>query len=128
MGAQAHEKSDVDTNTAALRAVSAEVVAAMTSRIRCTLVADDAVPPPGSTLVHFIRHGEGEHNAAQREWRARPEWDGKTEPYTIDTDPLAATATLSSTKRVGRRPSSCRRERRRSGQSFSWSRRCGARR
>ena len=24
---------------------------------------------------------------AQREWRANPEWDGSSEPYTLDTDP-----------------------------------------
>jgi hypothetical protein len=36
--------------------------------------------------VHFIRHGEGHHNAAQREWRARAGWDGVSEPYTLDTD------------------------------------------
>ena len=38
-------------------------------------------------LVHFIRHGEGAHNVAQREWRADPQWDGSSEPYTLDTDP-----------------------------------------
>ena len=46
-----------------------------------------ATPPPGAKLVHFIRHGEGHHNVAQREWRADPAWDGKTEPYTLETDP-----------------------------------------
>ena len=30
--------------------------------------------------------GEGFHNVAQREWRANPEWDGKSEPYTLDND------------------------------------------
>ena len=31
--------------------------------------------------------GEGVHNVAQREWRAKADWDGTTEPYTLDTDP-----------------------------------------
>ncbi|CAD7932658.1 unnamed protein product [Amoebophrya sp. A120] len=46
-------------------------------------------------IVHFIRHGEGLHNVAQREWRNRrnfgvnrnEKWDGVSEPYTIDNDP-----------------------------------------
>ena len=38
-------------------------------------------------LIHFVRHGEGFHNVAQREYRARPEYDGVGEPYTIETDP-----------------------------------------
>ncbi|CAD7965114.1 unnamed protein product [Amoebophrya sp. A25] len=46
-------------------------------------------------VVHFIRHGEGNHNVAQREWRARKDfgaykseaWDRLSEPYTIDNDP-----------------------------------------
>ena len=37
--------------------------------------------------MHFIRHGEGHHNVAQREWRAAAGWDGTSEPYTLDTDP-----------------------------------------
>jgi hypothetical protein len=38
-------------------------------------------------LIHFVRHGEGYHNVAQREWRADPKWDGESEPYTMDNDP-----------------------------------------
>ena len=26
--------------------------------------------------LYLIRHGEGYHNVAQREWRAQPDWDG----------------------------------------------------
>ena len=58
-------------------------------------------------VIHFVRHGEGFHNVAQREWREDPKWyeisrassslslkrtlkkhrDGKSEPYTVDNDP-----------------------------------------
>ena len=38
-------------------------------------------------LIHFVRHGEGEHNLAQRKWRENPSWDGVSEPYTLETDP-----------------------------------------
>ena len=38
-------------------------------------------------IVHFIRHGEGLHNVAQREWRADPGWDGESESITVDNDP-----------------------------------------
>ena len=37
--------------------------------------------------IHFIRHGEGHHNVAQREWRENPNYVKGTEPYKIDTDP-----------------------------------------
>ena len=38
----------------------------------------------GQKKVHFVRHGEGYHNVAQREWRAASK---AGEPYTVDTDP-----------------------------------------
>ena len=37
--------------------------------------------------IHFIRHGEGLHNVAGREWRKRPDYVPGTEPYKLDTDP-----------------------------------------
>jgi len=37
--------------------------------------------------IHFIRHGEGFHNVAGREWRKRPNYVPGTEPYKLDTDP-----------------------------------------
>ena len=37
--------------------------------------------------MFFIRHGEGYHNVAQREWRAAPNYVDGTEPYTVDNDP-----------------------------------------
>ena len=37
--------------------------------------------------IHFIRHGEGFHNVAGREWRKRPDYVPGTEPYKLDTDP-----------------------------------------
>jgi broad specificity phosphatase PhoE len=55
--------------------------------VKARLVADDCEVPAGSKKVHLIRHGEGVHNVAQREWRSRPEYDGRSEPYTVDNDP-----------------------------------------
>jgi len=55
--------------------------------VKAEIVQDDAPILPGTKKVHFIRHGDGAHNAAQREWRERPGWDGKSEPYTDDNDP-----------------------------------------
>ena len=37
--------------------------------------------------VSLIRHGQGFHNVAQKEWRNDPKWDRKSEPYTVDNDP-----------------------------------------
>jgi len=86
---EAHEQKDVDENVASLRACASDVLASMGGvKIRCEkLQIPPEDVPSGSKLVHFIRHGEGYHNVAQREWRADPTWDGKSEPYTIDTDP-----------------------------------------
>eukprot|EP00928_Gymnodinium_smaydae_P092304 TRINITY_DN76155_c0_g1_i1.p1 TRINITY_DN76155_c0_g1~~TRINITY_DN76155_c0_g1_i1.p1 ORF type:complete len:258 (+),score=40.03 TRINITY_DN76155_c0_g1_i1:62-835(+) len=55
--------------------------------VHCQAVADGTEIPDGAKKIHFIRHGEGFHNVAQKEWRANPEWDGKSEPYTADNDP-----------------------------------------
>lgn len=85
--AQAHEKSEVQENMDALRAVAAEVASNLSLHIKCSIApAGCTEAPAGSKLCHFIRHGEGFHNVAQREWRAKPDWDGKSEPYTLDTD------------------------------------------
>lgn len=50
---------------------------------------DDALLPdePSAKKIILMRHGEGYHNVAQREWRANPDWDGKSEPYTVNNDP-----------------------------------------
>lgn len=37
--------------------------------------------------IHFIRHGEGHHNVAQRQWREKSGYVPGTEPYKLDTDP-----------------------------------------
>jgi len=37
--------------------------------------------------IHFIRHGEGFHNVAEREWREKPDFIPGTRPYKLDTDP-----------------------------------------
>ena len=72
-----HQASEVSNLQAELQGHAAEVAQAMTFRVRCTLVPDGLESiPPGSKHVHFIRHGEGHHNVVQREWRAKPDWDG----------------------------------------------------
>ena len=78
---EAHQKGEVSSSLLALRRMPKR------NRILARLVEDDAPIPPGSKKVQFIRHGEGYHNVAQREWRSRPGWEGSTEPYTVDTDP-----------------------------------------
>ena len=58
----------------------------MSIKVSSTAVADGAPPPASGKTVYWIRHGEGHHNVAQREWRADPQWDGVSEPYTLDND------------------------------------------
>lgn len=85
---EAHEASEVERNMKVLRTYSTEVVATMSGgKVRCKAAQLDAPVSDGAKLVHFIRHGEGYHNVAQREWRNDPSWDGKSEPYTKDNDP-----------------------------------------
>lgn len=86
--AEQHEKSEVQQNMDSLRACAEAVKSKMASHVICSLAPRGLTyPPSGSKLCHFIRHGEGFHNVAQREWRANPDWDGTSEPYTLDTDP-----------------------------------------
>ena len=85
--AEAHEVSEVEQNMAILRNAAPTVAASMNKTIRAVRVAHDVPVPPVAKKIHFIRHGEGHHNVAQREWRANPAWNGMSEPYTIDNDP-----------------------------------------
>ena len=86
--AHASEKSDVERDMSFLRGIKGSVASGMPRAILCqAAAADDMVPAAGAKLVYFIRHGEGTHNLAQREWRSSPGWDGASEPYTLDTDP-----------------------------------------
>ena len=89
---EAHQAGEVEQNMAQLRACAPDVrMKALSSKIICRWAPKSGAgvedPPPGAKLVHFIRHGEGFHNVAQREWRTDPNWDGNSEPYTIDNDP-----------------------------------------
>ena len=73
---------------AQLRACAPDVrMKALSSKIICWAPVRGGVedPPPGAKLPFM--HGEGFHNVAQREWRTDPNWDGNSEPYTIDNDP-----------------------------------------
>ena len=82
-----HEVSEVSSKVKKFEAVAELVQCSMSFRIVCEAVADDAVAGPGQKIVHFVRHGEGVHNVAQREWRSAASWDGMSEPYTLVTDP-----------------------------------------
>jgi len=89
--AEAHEKSDVETNLEALQGCRKSVQSTLSHRVQARFATAEELKDPsklavGSKLCHFIRHGEGEHNVAQREWRSDPKWDGTSEPYTLDTD------------------------------------------
>ena len=78
MSVEAHQQSEVDENTAAVRAVAATIQSELGTTVTASIVADNAEIPAGAKKVHFIRHGEGHHNVVQREWRAEPAWDGKS--------------------------------------------------
>lgn len=86
---EGHQVTEVENNLKALGEVADQVRASMSVEVDCCLVSDDAPVPEGDSIkkINFIRHGEGHHNVAQREWRAASDWDGKSEPYTLDTDP-----------------------------------------
>ena len=88
--AQAHEMAEVNGSMAACRAAAAAVRGGMGFRAVARVVEDAAEVPEGGVVVSFIRHGEGIHNVAQREWRAAAGWDGASEPYTLDNDPGGA--------------------------------------
>ena len=97
-GVESHQKGEVSDAQLKLRKAGAELRAMRSWIVKARVVADDApLPPPSADgarivkKVHFIRHGEGTHNVAQREWRGAPGgWDGVSEPYTLDTDPAFA--------------------------------------
>ena len=84
---EAHQATEVEKDTATLCALRAEICAVAGFTATISSCADDAPIPAGAKKVYFIRHGEGQHNVAQREWRADPGWDGASEPYTMDNDP-----------------------------------------
>lgn len=83
---EAHQQVEVDSSLQILRGLAFTVRGGRAS-VKARLVADDCEVPAGATKVHFIRHGEGVHNVAQREWRLRPGYDGRSEPYTVANDP-----------------------------------------
>mmetsp|Transcript_14775 Transcript_14775/g.29127 ORF Transcript_14775/g.29127 Transcript_14775/m.29127 type:complete len:282 (-) Transcript_14775:122-967(-) len=83
-----HQVAEVNENVRQLKLSAAEARKRMARTVCFRVCADDEVVPSGlSKKLFIIRHGEGHHNVAQREWRAKADWDGVSEPYTIDTDP-----------------------------------------
>ena len=89
-GVEAHEADDVRLQQVELQHLRAAL--ALKTHVWGRLVADAHVPGPGEKVLYFVRHGEGEHNVAQREWRAA---GMSGEPYTVDHDPdLSGAAVL----------------------------------
>lgn len=83
MAPVAHDAGDVGV----LRDAGKALRASLGFTAQLLAAGDEGPPPEGCKKIYFIRHGEGYHNVAQREWRAKADWDGKTEPYTLDQDP-----------------------------------------
>ena len=91
---EAHERTDVEQRTREIQEAGQLVRSRMPFHVSFLLHEGDsdvgAAKPAGAKavqkVVHFVRHGEGKHNVAQREWRADPDWDGESEPYTLETD------------------------------------------
>ena len=77
---EAHEAAEVSSAQLDLQ----NLLGTLGATARGRLVADDYAPAPSEKLVFFIRHGEGRHNVAQRDWRAAKK---AGEPYTVDNDP-----------------------------------------
>ena len=77
---EAHEAAEVSSAQRDLQ----KLLGTLGATARGRLVADDYAPAPSEKLVFFIRHGEGRHNVAQRDWRAAKK---AGEPYTVDNDP-----------------------------------------
>ena len=66
---EAHETKDASGALAELKAAALKLRPTMPFSVRATRVADDApVSGANQKKVHFIRHGQGFHNVAQREW------------------------------------------------------------
>ena len=77
---EAHEAAEVSSAQRDLQ----KLLGTLGATARGRLVADDYAPAATEKLVFFIRHGEGRHNVAQRDWRAAKK---AGEPYTVDNDP-----------------------------------------
>jgi len=84
-GVEAHQASEVSRETAASRALGEAIRATLGFECRATRCdAGSSSDDENEKMVLLIRHGEGAHNVAQREWRNA----GKAgEPYTVDNDP-----------------------------------------
>jgi len=70
-----------------LRDVGDAVAETINFTVSCRRIGDGDSYSPGTKKVHFIRHGEGHHNVAQKEWRVKPDFVWPSEPYTVDNDP-----------------------------------------
>lgn len=80
-GGEAHEKREVDALKVQLEAIGARLKPTLGFLVRAKRCEDTAPVPRGAKKIHFIRHGQGYHNVAQKEWR---EAKKPGEPYTID--------------------------------------------
>ena len=82
---EAHQQVEVDSSLKTLRGL-APTVRGGRAAVKARLVADDCAVPAGAKKLHLIRHGEGVHNVAQREWRSRDDYDGRSEPTVSPLD------------------------------------------
>ena len=87
--AQKYEKKDVENQLAQFRSCATEAQSVIDFVAFPTAWTPEAAQTlkENQKVVHFVRHGEGYHNRAQREWRNKPDYDGKSEPYSYDLDP-----------------------------------------
>lgn len=81
-GVESHEKESVRAQQVELQHLRAYLN--MKTTVWARSVADDFVCGENEKVVYLVRHGEGAHNVAQREWKDA----GKAgEPYTLANDP-----------------------------------------
>lgn len=80
--AEKHEHKEVNDHRSKLQALQGTLGLEYATWGR--LVDDGYMAGEGEKVVFFIRHGEGRHNVAQREWRAAKK---ASEPYTVANDP-----------------------------------------
>ena len=90
-GPEAFEKAEVRELAENFRYTQSLLRMKHPERILARVVPDsEPVPPVHSQRrvtkkIYFVRHGQGTHNVAQKEWKEIV--DAETEPYTIDNDP-----------------------------------------
>lgn len=87
-GGEAHEKKEVNGARQLLHDMAPTIHSLLPFTVTAARCHEsdvmNAVPGVVVKKVHFIRHGEGHHNVAQKNWRAA---NKPGEPYWLETDP-----------------------------------------